>query len=54
MLNLYVFSFLVYNIYIFVFLIDSLSKLFYGLYRFDSSINSGRVVIEQVFGALVI
>ena len=46
------FLFLVYNVYIFVFLIASLLKLFYGLYRFDSSINSGRVVFEQTFGAL--
>ena len=52
MLNLYIFSFFIYNIYIFVFLIASLLKLFCGLYRFDSSVNSGKVVIEQAFGAL--
>ena len=52
MLNLYIFSFFLYNIYIFVFLIASLLKLFCGLYRFDSFLNSSRVVIEQAFGAL--
>ena len=46
------FLFFVYNIYIFVFLIASLLKLFYELYCFDSSVNSGKVVIEQAFGAL--
>ena len=33
-------------------LIASLLKLFCELYKFDSSVNSGRVVIEQAFRAL--
>ena len=49
MLNLYIFF---YFLYIFVFSIALLLKLLCGLYRFDSSVNSGRVVIEQAFGAL--
>ena len=52
MLNIYIFPFFVYNVYIFVFSIASLLKLVCGLYNFDSSVNSGRVVIEQAFGAL--
>ena len=49
--SLYFFFFL-YNVYIFIFLIASLLKLFCRLYTFDSSFNSGKVVIEQAFGAL--
>ena len=50
--SLYLYLYFLYNVYIFVFLIALLLKLLCGLYRFDSSINSGRVVIEQAFGSL--
>ena len=50
--SLYVFFYFLYNVYIFVFLIALLLKLLCDLYRFDSFVNSGRVVIEQAFGSL--
>ena len=50
--SIYLYFYFLYNVYIFVFLIAILLNLLCGSYRFDSSVNSGRVVIEQAFGSL--
>jgi hypothetical protein len=43
---------MVFTIFLIVWSLQFLTMFFFGFYRFDFSVNWGRVVIEQAFGSL--